>query len=215
MCGACALQARGDLRRLERFWNSTIHNSEIEITFEIPPKKRHFFSLLRKTKQNKSKKKKKRSWFCRDTYVTIGAMMTTRETQQKSRMIGKRDSLWGLIVKCDDICFTHILPRLNANDVKFLYGVNTETRKLIKRSSRAGDLKTKFYIGEMSSMSTLEVAWEHKSLWPSGWKDETYFCLELLSRINSSCSSGRERRKSVRGIQGRLMRPQTKVIWKW
>ena len=26
-------------------------------------------------------------------------------------------------------------------DVKFLYGVNTETRKLIKRSSRAGDLK--------------------------------------------------------------------------
>ena len=31
--GACALQARGDLRRLERFW-SAIHDSEIEITFE-------------------------------------------------------------------------------------------------------------------------------------------------------------------------------------
>ena len=45
VCGACALQARGDLRRLERFWSSTIHNSEIEITFEIPPKKRHFFLL--------------------------------------------------------------------------------------------------------------------------------------------------------------------------
>ena len=104
--------------------------------------------------------------------------MTTRETQQKSRMIGKRDSLWGLIVKCDDICFTHILPRLNANDVKFLYGVNTETRKLIKRSSRAGDLKTKFYIGEMSSMSTLEVAWEHKSLWPWSW-DESSFCFRV------------------------------------
>ena len=29
-------------------------------------------------------------------------------------------------------------------DVKFLYDVNTETRKLIKRSSRAGDLKKKF-----------------------------------------------------------------------
>ena len=66
---------------------------------------------------------------------------TTRETQQKSRMIGKSDSLWDLIVKNDDICFTHILPRLNSTDVKFLYEVNTETRKLIKRSSRAGDLK--------------------------------------------------------------------------
>ena len=104
--------------------------------------------------------------------------MTTRETQQKSRMIGKRDSLWGLIVKNDDICFTHILPRLNSTDVKFLYDVNTETRKLIKRSSRAGDLKTKFYIGEMSSMSTLEVAWENRSLWPSWW-DETDFCAHV------------------------------------
>ena len=47
-------------------------------------------------------------------------------------------------MKCDDICFQHILPRLNGTDVKFLHGVNTETRKLIKRSSRAGDLKKKF-----------------------------------------------------------------------
>jgi len=38
---------------------------------------------------------------------------------------------------------------------------------------------------------------------------------ELLKRINSSCSSGRERRKSVSGIHIRLMRPQNKVIWKW
>ena len=38
---------------------------------------------------------------------------------------------------------------------------------------------------------------------------------KLLKRINSSCSSGRERRKSVSGITGRLMRPQNKVIWKW
>jgi hypothetical protein len=105
--------------------------------------------------------------------------------------------LWGLIVKNDDICFTHILPRLNSTDVKFLYDVNTETRKLIKRSSRAGDLETKFYIGEMSSMSTLEVAWENRSLWPSWW-DETNFCwrvaktnkLELLkwAREEKKCT---------------------------
>jgi hypothetical protein len=56
--------------------------------------------------------------------------------------------------------------------------VNSETRKLVKRSSRKGDLKKKFKIEEMSSISTLEVAWEHKSLWPSYW-DATYFCYRV------------------------------------
>ena len=91
--------------------------------------------------------------------------------------------LWELIVKCDDICLTHILPRLNQTDIKFLYGVNTETRALVKRSTRAGDLKKKFNIGEMSSISTLEFAWEH---YPWGIrhilgreKDERDFCYEV------------------------------------
>ena len=56
-------------------------------------------------------------------------------------------------MKCDDICFQHILPRLNSYDIKFFYGVNTETRALVKRSSRAGDLKEKFKVQEMSSIS--------------------------------------------------------------
>ena len=62
---------------------------------------------------------------------------------RKRKVESQRDSLlWDLIVNNnDDICFKHILPRLNGTDVKFLYGVNTETRELIKRSSRAGDLK--------------------------------------------------------------------------
>ena len=66
----------------------------------------------------------------------------------------------------------------------------------------------------MSSISTLEVAWEH---YPWGTydheleeeMDETYFCEQVAQRINSSCSSGRERRKSVSGMIGRLMRPHT------
>ena len=82
-----------------------------------------------------------------------------RETRAEGR------GLWDVIVNNDDICFTHILPRLNGTDLKFLYEVNTETRALIKRSSRAGDLKKKFKIKEMSSISTLEFAWENKSLW--------------------------------------------------
>ena len=78
-------------------------------------------------------------------------------TRLRKRKVGQRDSLlWDLIVDNDDICFKHILPRLNSNDVKFLYGVNTETRKLIKRSSRKGELKKGFKVKEMSSISTLE-----------------------------------------------------------
>jgi hypothetical protein len=64
---------------------------------------------------------------------------------------------------------------LNSNDVKFLYEVNGETRKLVKRSTRKGELEKGFKVSEMSSILTLEVAWEHKSLWPSRW-DETNFC---------------------------------------
>ena len=85
-------------------------------------------------------------------------------TRGQKRRIGQRD-VWDLIVNDDDICFKHILPRLNSNDVKFLYGVNGETRKLVKRSSRKRELKEKFKVNEMSSISTLEFAWENKSLW--------------------------------------------------
>ena len=100
---------------------------------------------------------------------------TTRRAKKRGRGdVGERDSLWGLVVNDnDDVCFKHILPRLDLNDVKFLYGVNTETRALIKRSTRANDLKEKFKVKEMLSISTLEVAWENKSLWPIWW-DETY-----------------------------------------
>jgi len=96
-------------------------------------------------------------------------------TRAQKRRIGERD-VWDLIVNNDDICFKHIIPRLNGTDLKFLYGVNTETRKLVKRSSRKGELKKGFRVREMSSISTLEVAWEHKSSWRDYWKDETDFC---------------------------------------
>ena len=87
-------------------------------------------------------------------------------TRAQKRRMGERD-VWSLIVNNDDICFKHILPRLNGTDLKFLYEVNGETRALVKRSSRAGDLKKKFDIGEMSSISTLEVAWFHVCVpWP-------------------------------------------------
>jgi len=104
-------------------------------------------------------------------YKTLGV-----RTRAQKRRIVERD-LWDLVVNNDDICFKHILPRLNSTDVKFLYEVNTETRKLIERSSRESDLKKKFKVKEMSSVSTLEVAWENK-LWSSWW-GETDFCMKV------------------------------------
>ena len=105
---------------------------------------------------------------------------TTRKTgKRKTRTCDEqRDSLWDLIVNNDDICFKHVLPRLNGTDLKFLHDVNGETRALVKRSSRKGDLKKEFKVREMSSISTLEFAWENESLWPS-WLDETWCCRQV------------------------------------
>jgi hypothetical protein len=80
---------------------------------------------------------------------------------------------------CRDIVEKHVMCKLNGTDLKFLYDVNSETRELIKRSTRAKDLKKKFKIEEMSSISTLEFAWENRSLWPSLLKDEPYFCVRV------------------------------------
>jgi hypothetical protein len=105
---------------------------------------------------------------------------TTRRAKKRGRGgVGERDSLWGLVVNDnDDICFKHILPRLNSNDVKFLYDVNTETRKLVKRSSRKSELRKKFKVREMSSISTLEFVWEHIPLYAGDWTEPS-FCWQV------------------------------------
>ena len=84
---------------------------------------------------------------------------------------------------CRDIVEKHVMCKLNGTDLKFFYDVNTETRKLVKRSSRESDLKKNFNVDEMSSISTLEVAWEHI---PWGTynsfeeeMDEPYFCWQV------------------------------------
>ena len=127
-------------------------------------------------------------------------MTSGARTRAQKRRIGERD-LWSLIVNDDDICFQHILPRLNANDVKFLYEVNTETRALVKRSSRADDLKKIFIVKEMSSISLWSLCGRiNRCGRYAGAKTNHISATQLLKRINSSCSSGYERRKSVSGV---------------
>ena len=101
--------------------------------------------------------------------------VTTRAQKRKL----SQGALWDVIVDNDDVCFKHILPRLNQTDVKFLFEVNRETRALIKRSSRKDDLKKSFKVSEMSSISTLEFAWENRSLWQCWLFGERRFCREV------------------------------------
>ena len=114
----------------------------------------------------------------------------------------------------DDICFQHILPRLNATDVKFLYEVNTETRKLIKRSSRASDLKRGLKFKRCRRYRLWKFAWEHKSLWWLGW-DESSFCHKVAETNKLELLKWAREEKECKWNDGRLMRPQIKVIWKW
>ena len=137
------------------------------------PKRPHFCGDDGKNKHVKTKKKKNTAAVF---VVSREKVMSGMRTRGQKRRIGQRD-VWDLIVNNDDICFKHILPRLNSMDLKFLYEVNGETRKLIKRSSREEELKEEFKVSEMSSISTLEFVWENRSFWPSWWGEgETSFC---------------------------------------
>jgi hypothetical protein len=101
-------------------------------------------------------------------------------TRAQKRRMGEGD-VWDVIVNNDDICFNHILPKLNRNEVKFLFEVNGETRALVKRSSRVGEFEKTFRVKEMSSVSTLEIAWENQSF--RYWLNKNHFC-DLVARTN-------------------------------
>ena len=77
-------------------------------------------------------------------------MSSTKEERESLRKVleNKPLPLWRLFREallnggaCRDIVEKHVMCKLNGTDLKFFYEVNSETRKLIKRSSRAGDLK--------------------------------------------------------------------------
>ena len=143
-------------------------------------------NLIRSRVSKKIRRERKKKARDKSEKHRLMSGATTRVLQKRvSTMIGdERDSLlWDVVVSNDDICFQHILPRLNQTDIKFLYDVNGETRALVKRSSRKGDLKKGFRVRKMSSISTLEFAWENKSLWPSDW-DETSFSNHPHERIS-------------------------------
>ena len=79
--------------------------------------------------------------------------------------------LWQIVTVHPDIFDTHIMTKLNGNDVKFFYDVNTESRAAIQRSGAC--LPDAFKIGEFHTKSTLSWALEKCS------EKRERFCAEM------------------------------------
>ena len=82
------------------------------------------------------------------------AMSST--TRERERVAGERN-VWDVIVNNDDICFKHILPRLNQTDIKFLYDVNSETRALIKTIYGAEEVLILLFCSRLGTSTCFEV----------------------------------------------------------
>ena len=68
--------------------------------------------------------------------------------------------LWKLITDHPDIFETHVLKSgyLNGSDIKMFYGSCRASRSAVKRAKI--ELPEKFLVQELSSISTMELAWE-------------------------------------------------------
>ena len=80
------------------------------------------------------------------------ARPTTKRVKSDDRL------LWRLVTDHPDIFDTHVVPKLNGNDIKFFYDVNTESRAAVKRSGV--QLRNAFKIGDFATTSTISWALE-------------------------------------------------------
>ena len=64
--------------------------------------------------------------------------------------------LWGIVTDFPEVFESHVVPKLNGNDVKFFYDVNGESRAAIKRSGV--QLRDAFEIGDFDTKLTLSWA---------------------------------------------------------
>ena len=67
--------------------------------------------------------------------------------------------LWQIVTDHPDIFNTHVVTKLNGNDVKFFYDVNSESRRAIKQGSNV-QLPDAFKIGDFDTTSTISWALE-------------------------------------------------------
>ena len=93
------------------------------------------------------------------------------------RVKSKDDTrLWRIVTDHADIFDTHVVTKLNGNDVKFFYDVNSESRAAIQRSGV--QLPDAFKIEDFDTKSTLSWALERCSEYKEG------FCAEMARKGN-------------------------------
>ena len=87
------------------------------------------------------------------------AKMEARPTTTAERVNNDNGLLWRIVTDHPDIFDTHIVTKLNGNDVKFFYDVNSESRSGDKTFERV-QLHDAFKIGDFDTKSTISWAFE-------------------------------------------------------
>ena len=64
-----------------------------------------------------------------------------------------RNTAWDIMTDHPEIFDSHVVPKLNRNDVKFFYDVNSESRAAIQRSGAR--VRDTFRIKDFDTKSTL------------------------------------------------------------
>ena len=122
----------------------------------------------KKKKKQKSRRKKKK------TPTPTPTTTTTTSTRVNSERRG--NELWQIVTDHPDIFDTHVVPKLNGNDVKFFYDVNSESRSAVKRSGV--QLRNAFKIGDFDTTSTISWALEKCN------EEKERFCWRMARKGN-------------------------------
>jgi len=106
---------------------------------------------------------------------------------RKRRREVEGETLWKLITDYPDIFETHVLLSgyLNESDIKMFYECCRASRSAVKRAKI--ELQEKFRVRELSSISTMELAWEgypwgERVRWPDGdviTLNQEWFCSQV------------------------------------
>ena len=103
--------------------------------------------------------------------------MEARPTTTAERVHNNDNGLlWRIVKDHPDIFDMHVVTKLNGNDVKFFYNVNSESRAAIKRSGV--QLRNAFEIEDFDTTSTISWALEKCS------EKKERFCTEMAEKGN-------------------------------
>ena len=91
----------------------------VAFLFSLKKKKKSHFAFIKEEEALIHQKSRKRHKSIMSSSSATAYNALGVRTRAQKRRIGVKD-LWDLIVNNDDICFKHILLRLNSNDLKFL-----------------------------------------------------------------------------------------------